>query len=151
MCGKEWRRIRYDGLDVLFSSRRRHTRFDCDWSSDVCSSDLPSSRSPRPARAVTTWPSHTTPNCCTSRATRSTWPTCRPWPGPTAWERNKPGPPASAARVVSLMQLAQALARHMGINGGGRDIGMAQQQLHHAQIGAMVEQMRGKGVAQGVR
>src|SRR2546427_1073982 len=26
----------------FFSSRRRHTRFDCDWSSDVCSSDLPS-------------------------------------------------------------------------------------------------------------
>src|SRR3972149_6779427 len=23
-----------------FSRRRRHTRFDCDWSSDVCSSDL---------------------------------------------------------------------------------------------------------------
>src|SRR2546430_13036163 len=33
---------RRDGLDVVvfFSSRRRHTRFDCDWSSDVCSSDL---------------------------------------------------------------------------------------------------------------
>src|SRR2546430_6130453 len=32
-----------DGLHVecfFFSSRRRHTRFDCDWSSDVCSSDL---------------------------------------------------------------------------------------------------------------
>src|SRR2546430_4286692 len=33
------------GLDFVslfffFSSRRRHTRFDCDWSSDVCSSDL---------------------------------------------------------------------------------------------------------------
>src|SRR2546430_6532540 len=28
------------GLCVFFSSRRRHTRFDCDWSSDVCSSDL---------------------------------------------------------------------------------------------------------------
>src|SRR2546427_11526334 len=29
------------GLDLFFfSSRRRHTRFDCDWSSDVCSSDL---------------------------------------------------------------------------------------------------------------
>src|SRR5688572_30910081 len=27
----------------FFSSRRRHTRFDCDWSSDVCSSDLPAS------------------------------------------------------------------------------------------------------------
>src|SRR2546430_16940188 len=26
---------------MFFSSRRRHTRFDCDWSSDVCSSDLP--------------------------------------------------------------------------------------------------------------
>src|SRR6266571_5421039 len=25
---------------VFFSSRRRHTRLTCDWSSDVCSSDL---------------------------------------------------------------------------------------------------------------
>ena len=25
----------------FFSSRRRHTRFTSDWSSDVCSSDLP--------------------------------------------------------------------------------------------------------------
>src|SRR5690606_40756261 len=31
-----------DAVDVLFffSSRRRHTRFSRDWSSDVCSSDL---------------------------------------------------------------------------------------------------------------
>src|SRR2546427_10192113 len=28
----------------FFSSRRRHTRFDCDWSSDVCSSDLAEAR-----------------------------------------------------------------------------------------------------------
>src|SRR5260370_18208353 len=28
----------------FFSSRRRHTRFKCDWSSDVCSSDLPRCR-----------------------------------------------------------------------------------------------------------
>src|SRR5260370_37826195 len=28
---------------VFFPSRRRHTRFKCDWSSDVCSSDLPGS------------------------------------------------------------------------------------------------------------
>src|SRR2546430_9488247 len=27
-------------MGFFFSSRRRHTRFDCDWSSDVCSSDL---------------------------------------------------------------------------------------------------------------
>src|SRR2546430_2894725 len=32
---------RYEYLFFFFSSRRRHTRFDCDWSSDVCSSDLP--------------------------------------------------------------------------------------------------------------
>src|SRR5256886_14900829 len=30
----------YSVLIFFFSSRRRHTRFDCDWSSDVCSSDL---------------------------------------------------------------------------------------------------------------
>src|SRR5688572_31411384 len=38
----------YRGFLILFffffSSRRRHTRFDCDWSSDVCSSDLPGFR-----------------------------------------------------------------------------------------------------------
>src|SRR5690242_21534180 len=28
------------GWLVFFSSRRRHTRLTCDWSSDVCSSDL---------------------------------------------------------------------------------------------------------------
>src|SRR2546430_9393840 len=36
----------------FFSSRRRHTRFDCDWSSDVCSSDL--YRLQAPAGLVTT-------------------------------------------------------------------------------------------------
>src|SRR5260370_6483222 len=33
------RRSRHRFL-FFFSSRRRHTRFKCDWSSDVCSSDL---------------------------------------------------------------------------------------------------------------
>src|SRR5688572_32097089 len=32
--------ILYCCFFFFFSSRRRHTRFDCDWSSDVCSSDL---------------------------------------------------------------------------------------------------------------
>src|SRR5438270_11178312 len=32
--------MRKSRLCFFFSSRRRHTRFDCDWSSDVCSSDL---------------------------------------------------------------------------------------------------------------
>src|SRR2546430_4273660 len=37
-------------LMSIFSSRRRHTRFDCDWSSDVCSSDL--------GHDVPVWDSH---------------------------------------------------------------------------------------------
>src|SRR5260370_41151545 len=32
----------------FFSSRRRHTRFKCDWSSDVCSSDLDPARPTSP-------------------------------------------------------------------------------------------------------
>src|SRR3989475_9636970 len=47
-------RIRYlcDSLSFFFfSSRRRHTRFDCDWSSDVCSSDL----KPQPVETRATW------------------------------------------------------------------------------------------------
>src|SRR5690606_39656795 len=35
----------------FFSSRRRHTRFSRDWSSDVCSSDLHASERLRRARA----------------------------------------------------------------------------------------------------
>src|SRR2546430_6897205 len=36
----------------FFSSRRRHTRFDCDWSSDVCSSDLLLRSSPSPPASI---------------------------------------------------------------------------------------------------
>src|SRR5260370_23608426 len=32
--------LSYFQVFFFFSSRRRHTRFKCDWSSDVCSSDL---------------------------------------------------------------------------------------------------------------
>src|SRR2546430_12924884 len=37
-------------MKFFFSSRRRHTRFDCDWSSDVCSSDLWQTRHSTPRR-----------------------------------------------------------------------------------------------------
>src|SRR5205085_9936659 len=42
MCDGRQRVILRDtgGREFFFSSRRRHTRVDCDWSSDVCSSDL---------------------------------------------------------------------------------------------------------------
>src|SRR5688572_33374341 len=39
VIGRKMRR-RVESCMFFFSSRRRHTRFDCDWSSDVCSSDL---------------------------------------------------------------------------------------------------------------
>src|SRR5690606_40423573 len=41
-------------LFFFFSSRRRHTRFSRDWSSDVCSSDLISSRKKRKEETQTT-------------------------------------------------------------------------------------------------
>src|SRR2546430_3245196 len=38
--GPELYEVSINAVLFFFSSRRRHTRFDCDWSSDVCSSDL---------------------------------------------------------------------------------------------------------------
>src|SRR5260370_30903007 len=38
MSLREWCAL--GSVFFFFSSRRRHTRFKCDWSSDVCSSDL---------------------------------------------------------------------------------------------------------------
>src|SRR2546430_10379798 len=44
-CGKTM------SVVLFFSSRSRHTIFDCDWSSDVCSSDLlPARERAAPAR-----------------------------------------------------------------------------------------------------
>src|SRR2546430_6075024 len=48
----------------FFSSRRRHTRFDCDWSSDVCSSDLATGaragegKRPKVGCAASSYPPH---------------------------------------------------------------------------------------------
>ena len=49
------------------------------------------------------------------------------------------------------MQCFQPLARDVGVNRGGRNIGMAQQQLHGPQVSAVVEQVRGKRMAKCVR
>ena len=56
----------------------------------------------------------------------------------------------SAAWMVLRMQRLEPLPRHVGVDGGGRNIGMPQQQLHHTQIRPVVEQVGGKGVAQRV-
>src|SRR5260221_9760503 len=65
----------------FFSSRRRHTRSLCDWSSDVCSSDLsPCARASR-RRPSAPWPSRHAP-----MATTRCVPTCARrgncWPMP---------------------------------------------------------------------
>src|SRR5256885_12233296 len=66
----------------FFSSRRRHTRLQGDWSSDVCSSDLSTPPSlisasrnaiwelpvARMALAAPRWAMHSARNACTSRA-----------------------------------------------------------------------------------
>src|SRR5260221_7799529 len=60
-------RLRTYLLSFFFSSRRRHTRSLCDWSSDVCSSDL------KPAPAVpptTTAAAHST-ECTGSKGVRA--------------------------------------------------------------------------------
>jgi hypothetical protein len=51
---------------------------------------------------------------------------------------------------MASMELFEPFARHMGIDLGGREIAMTKQHLHHAQICAMIEQMGGEGVAQGM-
>src|SRR5688572_31117025 len=53
----------------FFSSRRRHTRFDCDWSSDVCSSDLV----PRYARDDVRAQGQPWPTSTTTRRSPTTW------------------------------------------------------------------------------
>src|SRR5207302_496980 len=68
----------------FFSSRRRHTRFSRDWSSDVCSSDLP-------ALATTTSNRH-----LTAHVTRDGW-------GMAAW-----------AMVLRPRSIAQVRLRGVG-------------------------------------
>src|SRR6187399_1611955 len=55
------------------------------------------------------------------------------------------------ARMVRAVQLFHALTGHVGVDLRGREVRMTQQHLHHAQVGSMIEQVRGEGVAQRVR
>ena len=48
-------------------------------------------------------------------------------------------------------QRLQPLFQHMGIDLRGGNIGMAEQGLHHPQVGAVVQEVAGEGVAQHVR
>src|SRR5260370_967671 len=52
----QWYRYATSYVSFFFSSRRRHTIFKCDWSSDVCSSDLAMQASSRPRMTPTCRP-----------------------------------------------------------------------------------------------
>src|SRR2546427_941499 len=76
-------------LFFFFSSRRRHTRFDCDWSSDVCSSDLSATaRRKLPLAAPSAW-------CATATASASTFPTA----ASTCWSPTRSWPAAVPSRM----------------------------------------------------
>src|SRR3712207_7709899 len=68
------------GGEIFFSSRRRHTRYWRDWSSDVCSADLPVSAVRRSASAFAQASISTSPvraSCATTgtrpRSSSFTW------------------------------------------------------------------------------
>ena len=53
--------------------------------------------------------------------------------------------------MMLCMQFLQPLPRHVRVNLRRRNIRMSQQQLHHAQVGAVVDQVRREGMSQRVR
>ncbi len=54
------------------------------------------------------------------------------------------------AGACSLHHLGQAVGGDVGVDLGGGDVGVAQQGLDHAQVGAAFQQVGGEGVAQDV-
>src|SRR3989475_4783510 len=72
-------------LLCFFASRRRHTRFDCDWSSDVCSSDLRATAA-RCASRPSTIPIRRTRRLSRPRFSGPAWSSARGPFLPSAWE-----------------------------------------------------------------
>lgn len=52
--------------------------------------------------------------------------------------------------MVFAVQILEPCPGHVGVDLGGGQVAVAQQHLHNAQVGAVVEQVGGEGVAQGV-
>src|SRR3990167_8415494 len=110
------------------------------------------------SRSTPSWSNATRRPACAPRSTR---PPAKPRASPTpnsrfCWAKTEPPstashPIASTARVVLLVQLPQSLPRYLGVDLRGRNVGVSQQHLHHAQISTVVEQVCRKRMAQGVR
>ncbi len=56
----------------------------------------------------------------------------------------------STAGVMLGMQILQPRPSDMGVDLSGGQVTVAQQHLHHPQVGAVVEQVRGEGMTQGM-
>src|SRR5690348_17670764 len=101
--------LQYCGV-FFFSSRRRHTRWTGDWSSDVCSSDLlrggrePLSRDPRLSPLGNAGP------CQQLLLLVDERPDGGPHPGIAAAPRAPPGSPADA-RTPGDLQIGRASCR----------------------------------------
>ena len=52
--------------------------------------------------------------------------------------------------MVVGVQLLEPFPRDMRVNLRRGNIGVPQEELHHAQIGTVIEKMRGKGMAKGM-
>ena len=53
--------------------------------------------------------------------------------------------------MVGLVQLFHPVTGNMGVNLGGRQVRVAQQQLDHAEISAMIQEVGREGVTQCMR
>src|SRR5262245_45120821 len=54
-------------------------------------------------------------------------------------------------RMQVAHQALESFLQHMRVDLRGRDVGMTEQRLHHAQVGAVLQQMAGKSMAQHMR
>src|SRR4051812_49677276 len=88
----------------FFSSRRRHTRLTCDWSSDVCSSDLRPSSSPQ--GPAPTWSSRSAKTMSAPAPAES----CSASSVSNAW---------LGAAAVCVRQIGRASCRERGESSGG--------------------------------
>ena len=52
--------------------------------------------------------------------------------------------------MVSCVELAEPFARHVRVDLGGRYVAVPEQHLHHPKVGAVIQQVGGEGVAQGM-
>src|SRR2546430_2012480 len=96
-------RVRAVVIFFFFSSRRRHTRFDCDWISDVCSSDLLAAR----ARRFAGEPARRTRVRASPRARPGALIDAGYEPAPGAFERRmRDGLVATEAEIVDPARLA---------------------------------------------